>query len=291
MLNRILTLFALLFLTATTGGCGRAMVGGADAAMPAGTMAYSAEEAAFDDEGMPEMAPSPVAAPQAMKRQAGGGGRLHGQLAQGPAAPPPPDAAPDTAQPDAPPSPPESQPDARLAGPLLIYTAEIGMSVFETAKALDAVEALARKAGGYLVVRNDTTITVRVPAGQFDTALAGVMKLGDVLERNVEVRDVTEEYYDLQTRLRNKEAVLERLKELLKRAENVEDALKVETELARVAADVEQMKGRLKLLRELVSFSTITVRFAPQQVEHIDGTVELPFPWLGGLGLGNLMSL
>lgn len=178
-----------------------------------------------------------------------------------------------------------------VAGPLLIYTARLSVAVFEASKSIDAVEALARQAGGYLVIRDDTTITVRVPAARYDEVLAKVTAIGDVITRNVEVRDVTDEYYDLETRLRNQEVVLRRLHELLLRANSVEDALKVEAELARVATEVEQLKGRLKFLRELVMYSTITVTFASTATESVGSKVDLPFPWLGSLGLSNLLSL
>lgn len=297
MLNRVLAAVTLLVLVVVGSGCGKAaMDSSAPAGMAAPEAAYS-EEAGLDEAIAMDQA---AGAPEAKMMDSGGGGlfgkRDDARLAQ--AAPPPPPAPAATAAPPVgadPSAPPveaaPSRPDAQLAGPLLIYTANLGLNVFEKAKSIDAVEKLARDAGGYLVVRNDETITIRVPAGQFDGTLRAVMKLGDVVERNVEVRDVTEEYYDLQTRLANKEAVLERLKELLAKASSVEDALKVEAELARVATEVEQMKGRLKLFRELISYSTITVRFTAQALEHVESRVNLPFPWLGGLGLSNLLSL
>lgn len=222
-----------------------------------------------------------------------------GRLAQAPPAPSSPaggaegqasSATPVAEEPTAPPmvSP---DPGEAIAGPLLVYTARLNLSVYETAKSLDVVESLAREAGGYLVVRDDQSITIRVPAARFRGVLSGVTALGDVLARNVEVRDVTEEYYDLEIRLRNQEAVLARLQELLRRAENVEAALKVEAELSRVATEVERMKGRLKLLRQLIAYSTITVTFAPTATEQIGSRVQLPFPWLEDLGLGSLLNL
>jgi hypothetical protein len=174
---------------------------------------------------------------------------------------------------------------------MLIYQAELVMGVFETTKAIDQVEKTAVDAGGYLVVRNEQSITVRVPAEKFRSALATVMKVGDVLGRNVSVRDVTQEYYDLEIRLRNAEVVRQRLEQLLAKADKVEDALAVERQLERVAGDLERLKGELKLLRELVSFSTITVRFQPTGTEHLDKKFRLPFGWLEELGLGKLLSL
>lgn len=178
-----------------------------------------------------------------------------------------------------------------VASPLLIYTANVTMAVFETKKTLDDAEKLAKGMGGYLVRRDDRSITFRVPSGKFDGALEQVMKLGDVLGREVSVKDVTEEYFDLKVRVRNLEVVRERLEALLLKATKVDEALAVERELERVAGNIERIKGRLKLLQELVAFSTITLTLQPRPVDRVGTTVRMPFDWLGGLGLGSLLNL
>jgi hypothetical protein len=202
---------------------------------------------------------------------------------------PKPDVAPGQPQPAGPTV--DTGSDKKLAGPMLIYTANVHLAVFEAKKSIDQAEQIAKEAGGYLVRRDDLSITVRVPAGKFDGALAKMLKLGDVLHRDVSVKDVTAEYFDLAVRLKNAEAVRDRLQELLKKATNVSDAIQVERELARVTGEIESMKGRLKLLRELVTFSTITLRFEARPTESIDSKVRLPFPWLDQLGLSNLLRL
>jgi hypothetical protein len=221
-------------------------------------------------------------------------------VAQGPAGPPAPPARPPPAKKPVPDTAGEPAPDTptvdtgsapQVAAPLLIYTADVHLAVFEAKKALDEAEKMARELGGYLVRRDNQSITVRVPAGKFDGALAKMIQLGDVLHREVTVQDVTAEYHDLAVRLKNAEAVRDRLEELLKKAVKVEEAIQVERELARVTAEIESMKGRLKLLRELVSFSTITLRFRARPVENIGSKVQLPFPWLHQLGLSNLLRL
>jgi hypothetical protein len=148
-----------------------------------------------------------------------------------------------------------------------------------------------RDSGGYLVRRNMQSITFRVPSSKFQATLDHVLTLGDVLHRDVSVRDVTEEFFDLQVRLRNLEAMRDRFEELLKRANKVEEALAVERELERVAGEIERLKGRIKLLKELVAFSTISVQFRARAVDQIGSSVALPFPWLGRLGLGELLRL
>jgi CYTH domain-containing protein len=152
------------------------------------------------------------------------------------------------------------------------------LAVFETKKAIDAVEELARSRGGYLVSRSDQSVTVRVPTKLFQGTLEGVSKVGDELHREVNVRDVTEQYADLEIRLKNAEAVRQRLEALLAKAGKVEDALAVERELER-------------LLSELVAFSTITANFQPRPRDQVGNEVRLPFPWLGELGLVPLLNL
>jgi hypothetical protein len=175
--------------------------------------------------------------------------------------------------------------------PLLIYTATMTLAVFGTREAIGKVEELARTTGGYLVSRSDTSVTIRVPTKSFHGALDGVGKVGDELHREVNVRDVTEQFADIEIRLRNAEAVRQRLEALLAKAAKIEDALAVERELERVTQVIEQLKGKLRLLSELIAYSTITVNFQARPQDQVGTETRLPFDWLGGLGLPSLMNL
>jgi hypothetical protein len=191
------------------------------------------------------------------------------------------------------PDKPESgEPPKARRSPLLIYTAHLQLAVFETDKALSAAEDLMRQAQGYLVHRTQSSITFRVPAAGFGDVVDKLAGLGDVLHRDVKARDVTEEFHDINTRLESLEAMRKRLEELLARAQKVEEALAVERELGRIISQIEQLKGKLKLMSELIAFSTITVNLQPRVVESaVESTFNLPFPWLQTLGLGPLLSL
>jgi hypothetical protein len=203
---------------------------------------------------------------------------------------------PATSTPTAPDSP-AAKPDPMLASDavpiqqVLIYTAQMRMAVFEVEKSLGEVEALAKSLGGFLSHRTDTQITIRVPSAQFDDALKGIAGMGDVLTRNVQVEDVTEEYLDVTLRLKNARQVRERIAELLKNAKTVEESLQVERELNRLSGEIERLEGRLKYLRSKAQYSTITVTFQPEQVDDVRPAFQLPFPWLRELGLGRLMNL
>jgi hypothetical protein len=175
--------------------------------------------------------------------------------------------------------------------PLLIYTATLTLAVFGTREAMAAVEELARASGGYLVSRSDDSVTIRVPTRTFQGALGGVGRLGDELHREVNVRDVTEQFADLEVRLKNAEAVRARLQALLEKAGKIEDALAVERELERVTQSIEQLKGKLRLFSELLAFSTITVNFRARPRDQVGSETRLPFTWLNELGLVPLMNL
>jgi hypothetical protein len=210
-----------------------------------------------------------------------------------PAAPPPAEAAP--AEPEAPAAASAAAATTVAAsdhpGLLLTYQANLALAVYEVDKGLDAVEKLTRDAGGYLVSRSGNAIVVRVPASHFDGSLKQVLALGDVLERELHVEDVTAKVRDLEVRLQNAQAVRKRLVELLAGASKTVDALAVERELARVTEDVERMKADLKRFSELVAYSTLTVRFEAPHAEALDRRFKLPFPWLQELGLSRLLSL
>jgi len=292
----LVLLFACIFALIASGCGGSAASEAAPAKSPAGypgaTADYATQEPAPAEasEELGEAEYDAEAPPPSLLREAvaQGGPPRSVPKAEAPDAPPPPPVAPPMpAPPGATPTPPT--PTGRE--PLLIYTATMTLAVFDTKNAIDAVEELARSRGGYLVSRADQSVTVRVPAKTFQGALGGVSKLGDELHRQVNVRDVTEQFADLEIRLKNAEAVRERLQALLAKAAKIEDALAVERELERITQTIEQMKGRLRLLGELIAFSTITVNFQARPQDQVGSEVRLPFDWLRELGLPPLMNL
>jgi hypothetical protein len=176
-------------------------------------------------------------------------------------------------------------------GAMLIYMATLHLAVHEPLKTIDRVQRTALDLGGYLVRRDQQSITVRVPADKYKTAMAAISALGDVVHREETVEDVTDQYFDLTARLRNARALRDRLEELLKQAKDVNEALAVQRELGKVNADIESMETKLKTLRELVAFSTITVQTRAPESDRVGSSVKLPFAWLSELGLPNLLSL
>ncbi len=200
-----------------------------------------------------------------------------------PADRPPPDAGKDTAK-----APAEQVHEAERS--LVIYTANITMAVYQVEQGILAVEKIAKDNGGFLAQKGDRAITIRVPRARFEPAIAAVDKVGDVIHRDIQAQDVTDEYVDLEIRIRNARAMRTRLQTLLERA-NVKEALEIEKELNRVTQELELLEGKIKLLKDKVAYSTITVTFAPRGSALQASKIRLPFPWLSQLGLPNLLTL
>ena len=173
----------------------------------------------------------------------------------------------------------------------LIYTAQITMAVYQVEPGLAAVEQIARDLGGYLSVRNDSSITIRVPRGAFDEAIRRIGLTGDVVHKEISAEDVTDKYVDMESRLRNAKAMRDRLQELLQKAA-VKEAIEIQAQLGKVTEEIEVLEGELKLMRDKIAYSSIAVNFAARGSGALrDMPLRLPFPWLQELGLPRLMSL
>ncbi len=182
-------------------------------------------------------------------------------------------------------------PDSPHSAAMLVYTANLTMAVYQVGPGLDGVERVAKEAGGYLSSRQDESIVVRIPRDRFQDVIARIEKLGDVTHRDIKAQDVTDEFVDIQARLKNAYNMRDRLADLLSKAP-AKEALDIEKELGRVTEDIERMEGRLKLLRDQIAFSTITVTFTPLAPQTVhDSSLLAPFPWLQELGLGSLLNV
>jgi hypothetical protein len=125
---------------------------------------------------------------------------------------------------------------------------------------------------------------VRVPVPAFDSFMEQLSGLG-VPERNVtDSRDVTEEFYDLDSRLRNAKKEEARLiKHLETSTGKLEDILKVEKEISRVRGDIEQMEGRLRMIDNLATLTTVAVsireikNYVPPQAPSFSGRIQRTF--------------
>lgn len=153
-------------------------------------------------------------------------------------------------------------------GPNVIKTADIRLEVPRDgfrAAVQDAI-ATAEARGGFVLTSEVSgtkelrgSVVLRVPAESFEAALAELKDLGKIRSENITGQDVTEEFVDLDARLRNLEAQETVLLRLMDRATTVSGTIKVQRELSGIQLEIERLRGRLRFLQDQTSFSTLRV--------------------------------
>lgn len=165
----------------------------------------------------------------------------------------------------------------------VIRTADLAIVVEDTQAAMARLRAIATTYGGYVAEANvwqvkenllRGTVTLRVDASQFDEVLDRIREIAlEVQRENIGSQDVTEEYVDLQARLRNLEAteqeLLALLKEVRERTHSADEVLQVYQTLTRIREEIERIKGRMQYLENRVQLATITVELIPQEEKPI----------------------
>ncbi len=105
-------------------------------------------------------------------------------------------------------------------------------------------------------------LIVRVPTENFQEFIDGISEGVDYFDqRTITRQDVSEEFVDLEARLKAKRTLEERYLELLKKANNVKEMLEIECELSNIREEIEAKQGRLQYLQSQVSMSTINIEF------------------------------
>lgn len=173
---------------------------------------------------------------------------------------------------------------------MMVYSAWLTIVVDAAQEAISRTEALATELGGYVERIQGSVILVRIPVARYQDALGRVEALGQVADRRLQAEDKTDEFVDLEARLKNAQAMRGRLMELLARAENVEAALKVELELKRVGEEIERLTAQLETLGKRIALCSISVTFQTVARQQRPATLgRLPFDWLGDLHPSNLL--
>ena len=176
---------------------------------------------------------------------------------------------------------------AQMAGSrVLIKTGTIHLEVNDVRKSTQLTRQIITKHNGYLenISSSDdknayTKLKLRLPKDRLTPVMDALAALGKVITKNVEVTDVTDEWIDLQAKMKNIRAMRDRLRTLLRQAKNVEDTLKIEKELTRVQSELDSLEGRLKAMDKHAAYSKLSLTLNQKSVPGPIGAASKGVWW------------
>jgi hypothetical protein len=151
----------------------------------------------------------------------------------------------------------------------LIYKANLNMEVADYGAAQTEVRNMITLAGGYIIEFSENmseyeqggTFILKVPASGFSSFLNNLEKVKhEKLQRSIQGQDVSEEYIDLESRLKAKQLMESQYIEFMKKATKSADLVAFANQLGAIQEQIEQIKGRMRYIDQNVSFSTIELR-------------------------------
>jgi len=186
----------------------------------------------------------------------------------------------------------------------IIYDAQVDLVVESVEPVAKKVGTLVQDARGYIAEQNVTGSPgsqrsmrwrFRIPVEQFDSFVESIVSLGELERNNRTSQDVSEQYYDIEARVKNKKVEEQTLNKILQeRSGKLEDVLKIEIELSRVRGEIEQLEGKIRVLENLSSLATLTLnvrereKYAPPPPVVADFPTQVARTWDGAiLGLVN----
>lgn len=162
----------------------------------------------------------------------------------------------------------------------LIKTASISVKVEDLSDCAEKIQSWAKKFEGFInysnVFENGSSFSVKIPAKNFENAIKNVGDFGKVTSQSISSQDVTEQFYDLQTRLDSKKILQEKYLEYLKSATNIKDLLQIESELNKVTSDLESMQSQMNRLSNKIDYSTINIDFYLPHKNNLDDDIKFP---------------
>ncbi len=168
---------------------------------------------------------------------------------------------------------------------LLIWEASLNIEAEDVNVAVKKAQDIVKNNDGYIVNQNiykeeRATLTIKIPSKKLHSSLDAFASLGNEKSRDISSEDVTDEYVDLEARLKNSIALRDRLKMHLDKATNVKEILDVERELNRVQSDIDSMEGRMKRLTNRIEYSLVTFSIERSEILGPLGYIGYGIGWV-----------
>ena len=162
----------------------------------------------------------------------------------------------------------------------IIYSGNLHLEVQSLADAKKTVEDWVKRYGGYISNSSESetqaNITANIPSASFAQAMEECGTFGRLKSKNIYTDDVTERFYDLDTRLSTRKVLLERLKTYLAGAKNMQEMIQIETKINDVTSELERMQGQMNRLAAQIDFSQISVHLELPVNQSESGGFVLP---------------
>ncbi|WP_184548498.1 DUF4349 domain-containing protein [Mucilaginibacter sp. FT3.2] len=168
--------------------------------------------------------------------------------------------------------PQDKQKETASTGKKIIKEGEIRFQAENLKLARQQIGSKLQDLGGYVAEENETTnndshqkeynLKIRVPSPNFDKFLESLSASADYIDtKNIRRRDVTTEFIDIETRLKNKQLLESRYLDLLKRSTKTSNLLQIEDKLTEIRTDIESTQGELNYLTSQVTYSSLDITF------------------------------
>ena len=168
----------------------------------------------------------------------------------------------------------------------IIKDGNIEMQVDNLAKSKSSVINLVKKYQGYIsedIFQNSDwesnyQLKIRIPTKSFEKFISDLEnKGGQIKYKNIQARDVTEEYIDLESRLKNKNEYLKRYRDLLRQAHSIQEILDIEEKIRGIEEEIESTTGKLKYLNDQVDYSTLDLNLLQKNDFKFQNRVKVQF--------------
>ncbi|MBI5032516.1 MAG: DUF4349 domain-containing protein [Chloroflexi bacterium] len=184
-------------------------------------------------------------------------------------------------------SAPSINPSALNTQRKIVKNAQLQLTVESTDVALDRLTGITTDMGGYILSTRvftegglkAATISFAVPVDQFESTMRRVRAVAlKVEQESSSGQDVTDQYVDLESQVKNLEATANRIRDFLTKAQTVEEALKVNQQLSDVEKQIETLKGKMNQIDGRSAFSTITAELREPKPTPVPAPTMTPTP-------------
>lgn len=145
----------------------------------------------------------------------------------------------------------------------LIISVDLSVNSKDIEKSYKSIEEKVKEYKGYFEnidsYKYRYFIALRIPKDNLYNFLEFIENNQNVQNKNINTEDITKNYYDIENRIKNREALLDKFRNYLKEAKNIEEILSVEDRINNLTYEIERMKGNFENLTSLIEYSKVNI--------------------------------